>query len=256
VAGGAKGDCVNSGPLIFLGLFATMACSWTGFVLGPQLQLGGMTQTNTVEVGDAVPQTYPLALPGEAHAGAEVYRANGCAACHTEMVRSPDQGSDLRRGWGVRRSLAEDYVFDQPVMLGSLRVGPDLANFGRRSDMNGILLRLYDPRLIIGDSVMPPYRFLFEARKMGLFPSEDALVLPPKDAPPSGYEIVPRPEARALAAYLLSLRQNGYLFEAPPPFSKTNNMPSRGSTNNVATNAPKAVGTTNTLPTPGAPPAK
>jgi cytochrome c oxidase cbb3-type subunit 2 len=69
---------------------------------------------------------------------------------------------------------------------------------------------------------MPPYRFLFETRKTGFFPSPNALVLPAKDAPPPGREIVPLPEARALAAYLLSLRQDGYLFEAPPPLSKTN----------------------------------
>jgi hypothetical protein len=56
--------------------------------------------------------------------------------------------------------------------------------------------------------------------KSGFFPRAKRIVLPDKDAPPSGYEIVPRPEARALAAYLLSLRQDGYLFEAPPPPSK------------------------------------
>jgi cytochrome c2 len=111
---GAKGAPVNSGPLLFVGLLATMACSWTGFVLGPQLQLGGLTQTNTVPVGDAVPLIYPLAQPGEAHQGAEIYRANGCAACHTQMVRPLDLGSDLHRGWGVRRSLAEDYLFSSP----------------------------------------------------------------------------------------------------------------------------------------------
>jgi cytochrome c oxidase cbb3-type subunit 2 len=220
---------MNSGPLIFLGLFATMACSWTGFVLGPQLQLGGMTQTNTVVVDDTLSQTYPLAQPGEAHAGAEIYRANGCAACHTEMVRPHGLGPDLERNWGQRRSLAEDYLFQQPVMLGTQRIGPDLANFGRRSDTNGIYLRLYDPGLITHGSVMPPYRFLFETRKIGIFPSQDALVLPDQDAPPAGYEIIPRPEARSLAAYLLSLRQDGYLFEAPPP-----PLPK---TNAVATNA-------------------
>jgi len=228
---------MNSGPLLFLGLLATMACSWTGFVLAPQLQLGDLTQTNTVAVGDAVAQTYPLAVPGQAHAGAEIYRANGCAACHTEMVRSLDLGSDLHRGWGLRRSLAADYLFQQPVMLGSQRIGPDLANFGRLSDTNGIFVRLYDPRLITPGSVMPPYRFLFETRKIGLFPARDALVLPDKDAPPPGYEIVPRPQARALAAYLLSLRQDGYLFEAPPPpQAKTNAVP----TNAVPTNAAQA----------------
>jgi cytochrome c oxidase cbb3-type subunit II len=230
----AKGGRMNSGPLLFLGLFATMACSWTGFVLAPQLQLGGLSQTNTVVVGDALAQTYPLPQPGEAHAGSEVYRAYGCAACHTEMVRPLDLGSDIQRNWGVRRSLAQDYVFAQPVMLGSQRIGPDLANFGRRTDTNGIYLRLYDPGLITHGSVMPPYRFMFETRKIGFFPSSDALVLPDQDAPPPGFEIVPRPAARALAAYLLSLRQDGYLFEAPPPpLPKTNAVP----TNAVATNA-------------------
>jgi cytochrome c oxidase cbb3-type subunit II len=241
---GAKGAPVNSGPLLFLGLLATMACSWTGFVLAPQLQLGDLTQTNTVAVGDAVPQLYPLAQPGQAHAGAEIYRANGCAACHTEMVRSLDLGSDLHRGWGLRRSLAEDYVFQRPVMLGSQRIGPDLANVGRLSDTNGLFVRLYDPRLITPGSVMPPYRFLFETRKIGPFPSRDAIVLPEEDAPPPGYEIVPRPQARALVAYLLNLRQDGYLFEAPPP--------PQAKTNVVATNAVP----TNAVPAAAKSPAK
>jgi cytochrome c oxidase cbb3-type subunit 2 len=219
---------MNSGPLLFLGLFATMACSWTGFILAPQLQLGGMTQTNTVVVGDALSETYPVAQPGEAHAGAEVYRANGCAACHTQMVRPADLGSDLRRGWGQRRSVGEDYLFEDPVMLGSLRIGPDLANIGRfmnTNNNNEIYKRLYDPRSITPGSVMPPYRFLFETRKIGLFPSTNAFVPPDQYAPPAGYEIVPSPAARALAAYLLNLRQDGYLYEAPPPESmwpKTN----------------------------------
>jgi cytochrome c oxidase cbb3-type subunit 2 len=216
---------MNRGPLLFLGLFVTMACSWLGFVLGPQLQLGGLVQTNTVVVGDALSQTYPVPEAGDAHQGAEVYRANGCACCHTEMVRPRSLGSDIAQSWGARRSLAEDYLFDQPVMLGSQRIGPDLANVGLRSDTNGILARLYDPRRIISGSLMPSYRFLFETRKIGFFPSPDALVLPPPDAPPKGCEVVPRPQARALAAYLMSLRQTGYLFEAPPPWQKTNAAP-------------------------------
>jgi cytochrome c oxidase cbb3-type subunit II len=217
---------VNSGPVIFVGLLATMACSWTGFVLAPQLQLGDLGQTNTVTVGDASPQTYPLAQPGEAHAGAEVYRANGCAACHTQMICSTNLGSDILRVWGVRRSLAEDYLLEQPVMLGSQRIGPDLANFGRRAVDSYIYMHLYDPRLVTEGSVMPPYRYLFETRKIGLSPSRDALALSTDIGPPPGYEIVPRPQARALAAYLSNLRQDGYLYEAPPPPQpKTNAAP-------------------------------
>jgi hypothetical protein len=39
--------------------------------------------------------------------------------------------------------------------------------------------------------------------------------LPPEFAPPSGYEIVPKYEARALVAYLTSLRADSPLFETP-----------------------------------------
>ena len=41
-------------------------------------------------------------------------------------------GPDIARGWGVRQSVAEDYLYDDPVQLGSLRAGPDLADVGVR----------------------------------------------------------------------------------------------------------------------------
>ena len=49
-------------------------------------------------------------------------------------------------------------------------------------------------------------------------------------APAEGYEIVPKPEAKALAAYLVSLRSDTPLYEAPltpPPAAES-----------AATNAP------------------
>jgi cytochrome c oxidase cbb3-type subunit 2 len=139
------------------------------------------------------------------------------------MVRPPELGPDISHGWGARRSVAEDYLFDQPVLLGSLRVGPDLANYGHRASVDGILLRLYNPRIIVAGSVMPRYSFLFDTRKVEGATSPDALALPDQFAPATGYEVIPRPKARALAAYLMSLRQDGYLFEVPPPpLPKTN----------------------------------
>jgi hypothetical protein len=56
---------------------------------------------------------------------------------------------------------------------------------------------------------------LFEVRKIRREPSPDALKLPPEFAPPAEYEVVPKPEARELAAYLLSLRANVPLYSAP-----------------------------------------
>jgi cytochrome c oxidase cbb3-type subunit II len=226
---------MNSGPSLFLGLFFAMAISWLAFVLEPQMQIGNLGQTNTVAVG-ALPVAYPNNLPGEAEAGAQVYRANGCAACHTQQVRPAADGSDLARGWGKRRSVAEDYLYDHPVMLGSQRVGPDLANAGLRMDVNAILIRLYNPRALLGNgaSIMPPYPYLFEKRQIRDAPSPDALQVPPAFAPPPGYEIVPGPRALALASYVLNLRQDGYLFDVPPP--------------EVKTNAPAAVASTNAAP--------
>jgi cytochrome c oxidase cbb3-type subunit II len=228
---------MNSGPTLFLGLFLAMALSWLAFIFEPQVQIGGLQQGTNITVG-VLPSPYPNNMPGEAQQGAQVYRANGCQACHTQQVRPNAEGNDVARGWGRRRSVAEDYLYEQPVMLGSLRVGPDLANAGFRMDTNSVLVRLYNPRALPGNgaSVMPPYPFLFELRKIHDALSSDALQLPPDYAPPAGYEIVPRPEARSLAAYLLDLRQEGYLFDVPPPEVKTN-APAGSATNASGTNA-------------------
>ena len=252
--------------------------------------------------------TYPVARPGLARQGLEVYRANGCAYCHSQQVgqtgtvleialtdagtnqaatvaallslakasteqpagldaaaclgSSADQmpaatnaaerpaqshssaaqlanaanaavktlnatsakaqlwivpvGPDLARGWGKRRTVAEDFLFDSPVMPGSQRVGPDLADVGTRlPDANWHLLHLYAPQLQVKGSIMPPYRFLFEQRKIEAPPVARRVGSPGDLAPPAGYEVVPTPAAKALAAYLISLHADAPLFVAP-----------------------------------------
>ena len=125
-------------------------------------------------------------------------------------------GLDIARGWGVRRTVAEDYLYDCPVQLGSLRIGPDLANAGlRRPDPQWHLRHLYAPGSEVKGSTMPPYRYLFETHKIARAPSPEALKLPAAFAPAPGYEVVPRPAAKSLVAYLLSLRADAPLFETP-----------------------------------------
>ncbi|HEY1490387.1 MAG TPA: cbb3-type cytochrome c oxidase subunit II, partial [Verrucomicrobiae bacterium] len=125
-------------------------------------------------------------------------------------------GPDIARGWGSRHSVAEDFLYDNVVQLGSLRIGPDLAGVGARlPDANWQLLHLYAPKCVVKDSLMPPFRYLFETRKIGDTPSPDALNLPSGFAPPAGYEVVPKPEAKELAAYLLSLHADVPLYDAP-----------------------------------------
>jgi hypothetical protein len=139
-------------------------------------------------------------------------------------------GPDIARGWGLRRTVAQDYLFDYPVQVGLQRSGPDLSNVGMRlPDARWHLLHLYNPQLGVKGSTMPAYRFLFEERKLkhGQNPPPDAIPWTAtgrffdisKDTGRAS-EIVPKPEAKALVAYLLSLRADAPLFEAPlTPFA-------------------------------------
>ena len=64
--------------------------------------------------------------------GREVYISNGCMACHTQQPSATGAGrADAQRGWG-RPSVAADYFYDKPTMLGTMRTGPDLFNVGDR----------------------------------------------------------------------------------------------------------------------------
>ena len=164
----------------------------------------------------------------------KVISATGAKA----MVQVSALGPDMSRGWGQRRTVAQDYAFDLPVQLGSRRCGPDLSNVGSRlPDANWHLRHLYAPQSEVKGSPMPPARFLFEKRKLkpGQKPSPDAIPLSAagiffdvsKDTGPVEFELVPTDDARALAAYLVSLRADAPLFEAPftaptPPPAATN----------------------------------
>jgi cbb3-type cytochrome oxidase cytochrome c subunit len=272
---------MRHGPVVFLGLLGALVASWFGMIAVPQLQLGGMQPVPVPPANEL----YPAADSGLAALGREVYRANGCAYCHTQVVRQDGfmfdvvltdagtnqadvvkavaalrrdlppaeaaqlvervpgvilrtparevadaahqnltgegaeitvrvlpTGPDIARGWGSRMTVGQDYLYERPLMLGSVRIGQDLANVGlRRPDENWHLLHLYDPKISTPGSIMPKYPFLFERRRRGAIPSPDALHA-------SGdYEIFPKPEARALVAYLLSLRADAPLFQAPAP---------------------------------------
>ncbi len=78
-----RGEGMKNGALVFLAVFVALGLSWCGFVLAPTRQLGGAKQTTMLNSSDL----YPVGRPGEANQGLQVYRANGCAACHTEQVR-------------------------------------------------------------------------------------------------------------------------------------------------------------------------
>jgi cytochrome c oxidase cbb3-type subunit 2 len=188
-------------PLFFIGVLGTFALAWIGVVAVPQAQLGKLQpqidEDNTSDV-------YPINVGGVADQGRRVFVANGCVSCHSQQVRGAGT-VDAARGWGDRRTVPLDYIYGQPAELGLMRNGPDLTNIGvRQPNAEWHYLHLYNPRAVTPGSIMPPFRFLFEKRKISGERSADALYLSGDDAVPDGYEVVPTPQAKALVGYLLS----------------------------------------------------
>lgn len=213
---------------LFTGLFVSFAVSCVATVLIPQAQLGGLQPQYTEDEG-RITDAYPIKVGGIAEQGRQIYINQGCIYCHSQQVRDPQMGTDIERGWGPRRTVARDYIYDTPALLGTSRIGPDLANVGwkewrneakndtRRPDKRDAAwhyLHLYNPTAVITESNHPPYRYLFEKRKIAGQKSQDALNIIGKQMPEPGFEIVPTPAAEALVGYLLSLDRSHELKEA------------------------------------------
>ena len=136
--------------------------------------------------------------------GRQSYIANGCIYCHSQQPRDIAQAPDALRGWG-RASVAADYAYDTPHLLGTMRTGPDLLNIGaRQPSRDWHLGHLYAPRAYTPGSIMPAYPYLFEVRQGVAKPDEVVVNLPPAFAKP-GQVVIAKPEVRALVDYLISL---------------------------------------------------
>ena len=136
--------------------------------------------------------------------GRQSYIANGCIYCHSQQPRDIAQAPDALRGWG-RASVASDYAYDTPHLLGTMRTGPDLLNIGaRQPSRDWHLGHLYAPRAYTPGSIMPPYPYLFEVRQGTAQPGEVVVNLPPAFAKP-GQVVIAKAEVLALVEYLISL---------------------------------------------------
>jgi cytochrome c oxidase cbb3-type subunit 2 len=208
----------------FVLLLVAFLFTWMALVVAPWIELGHLMPITSEGSNDIVPWD----KSNEAHAGEAVYAANGCAYCHTQQVRPDTSGADIIRGWGTahdedgkavtRRSYPRDYMWDWQVFLGNSRNGADLSNVADRYPKADVLYRyLYDPTLFDAHCSMPAYRFLFVTRKIDGPPAQDALALTGADTPPAGFEILPTSDAKALVAYLLSLKNDYHLPDEKGP---------------------------------------
>lgn len=137
---------------------------------------------------------------GASDYGRKIYAAEGCAYCHTQVIRPTYAGPDMwRPGWGgregerenfARETQAGDYVTEAVAPLGYQRIGPDLANVGHRiTSREEMHLHLSDPHQFEAEGGMPSYRHLY------------------KTSPTTG-KTEPTDRAEALVDYLLSLKKD------------------------------------------------
>ena len=108
---------------------------------------------NTVEKVEGIRPYTPLEL-----AGRNIYIREGCYTCHSQMIR-PLRDEVERYG---HYSLAAESMYDRPFQWGSKRTGPDLARVGKKYSDEWHKLHLENPRAVVPESIMPPYKFLSE----------------------------------------------------------------------------------------------
>jgi cytochrome c oxidase cbb3-type subunit II len=176
---------MDRGMVIFVGALLTFTSSWLGLILFPYWQLNNEQPYQK----DSTDEPYPQPLQGQALAGRKVYQANGCMYCHSQQIRSEKfgnwwdengqqrTGADIKRGWGQRRNVSRDYLYDNPTMLGTMRTGPDLANVGSRYSESWQHTHLFNARTLNDWSIMPSFAFLYTREKVVGGRSEKALKL-------------------------------------------------------------------------------
>ena len=183
---------MKSDNLLLAGALVTIGIAGGVLVVIPFLQLADVKPSEGLKPYTAAQSR-----------GREEYISQGCIYCHSQQPRSKRQAPDGARGWG-RASVAGDYYYDKPHLLGTMRTGPDLFNIGaRQPSIDWHLGHLYQPRAYVPGSVMAPYPFLFDLKDKA--EKGDKVVNLPPDFAPKGKVVVATPRALDLAAYLLSL---------------------------------------------------
>jgi cytochrome c oxidase cbb3-type subunit II len=224
---------MNQFRVFLAGLAVTFGLPWFVLLILPTLQMSSLAPLPVYELDENgqkvvddsgngnIVSYYPPLSSGSKTTGEAIYVREGCAQCHSQLIRDPRVAMDsYKRDWGsvfdsmapmeTRPTNPRDYLAEHYPVIGLRRLGGDLSNvafrYGSREQMH---LLLYDSRIAQPSSNMPPYRFLYETRKIeGKGPSVRALPLTGELAPEAGYEVIPTGDAEALVDYLMALKKN------------------------------------------------
>ncbi|MBG7608668.1 MAG: cbb3-type cytochrome c oxidase subunit II [Verrucomicrobia bacterium] len=212
----------------FLGLSASFGVAWLAIIIIPFIKMRSL-EPIAMDEAEGTNAVYIPKRAGRIADGAQVYAENGCYLCHTQLVRPTYAGNDMfRPDWGGlvndedrgdtrRETNAFDFAGEKFAQIGVSRMGPDLSNLGRRvealyapaDEMESemwLYRHLYNPRWKPRhrSSSCPSFRFLFKETEIKGIASDESLPFEGED----GGEISPKPDARALVSYLLSLKKD------------------------------------------------
>jgi cytochrome c oxidase cbb3-type subunit 2 len=136
---------VRNSILLLIGILLVVA-------IGGAVEIAPLFWVNgTVEKVNGMRPYTPLELEGR-----NIYVREGCYVCHSQMIRSL---RDEVERYG-HYSLAAESMYDHPFQWGSERTGPDLARVGGKYSDEWQKTHLDDPRSVVPESVMPPYKYL------------------------------------------------------------------------------------------------
>jgi cytochrome c oxidase cbb3-type subunit I/II len=112
-----------------------------------------LIRSNVPSIASVEPYT-PLEL-----AGRDIYIAEGCYNCHSQMVR-PMWAETKRYAPNGDYSKPGEFVYDHPFQWGSRRIGPDLHREGGKQSHDWHVRHMENPRQLVTQSIMPGYPHL------------------------------------------------------------------------------------------------
>jgi cytochrome c oxidase cbb3-type subunit 2 len=188
----------------------TLAMFVQGFLpaMIPESRSRQVSRAVRTDLGDVKWLRYDASdYTAQEHLGRAVYIREGCWYCHSQYVR-PVTGEDLR--WGPV-SEAGEYAFDLPHLFSTRRIGPDLTRVGLKYGDDWHYAHHWDPRLVVPDSVMPSFKWLYATLHVAVKPGEQGATIEPTAALRAYFTL--RPET----IIPLYPNETGLAFVSPPP---------------------------------------
>lgn len=226
-----------------IGMLASFGLAWMCVIAIPAAKMSTLPPVKMNAEDEDAPY-YQRNTAGRIKNGAEIYAANGCYYCHTQLIRPTYLGRqiwradiagrvDKKEDIDTRRETSyHDYDGEDFAMIGRTRVGPDLSNFGYRAEKYAaaagmspeqwIVEHLYNPRnsaLFVGDqgqkldrdwSNCPSQRQMFE--KVPTNGQGDSLAVSAESGDDT--QVIAGEQARVLASYLMSLKRDDQMPDA------------------------------------------